>query len=96
MEQNVPRLHERGPFLTAAPNPSRGSIAFTSSWRTSGAGSLTVRDVQRRFMRVLSLAGHQAAWDGHTNSGEAAHNGIYFATLHAGGHTTTIRFSLIR
>ena len=47
-------------------------------------------------MRVLSLAGHQAAWDGHTNSGEAAHNGIYFATLHAGGHTTTIRFSLNR
>ena len=71
-------------------------MLFSSGERTSGPESLSVRDVQGRVLRTLALVGHQAAWDGRRESGEAAPNGIYFATLNADGRTTTIRFSLVR
>ena len=85
-----------GSALTASPNPSRGSVAFASNWRSTGTESLTVRDAQGRAIRVLGLVGHQVAWDGRRDSGEPARPGIYFATLHVDGRATTIRFSLIR
>jgi hypothetical protein len=82
-----------GPALTASPNPGRGSILFTSGIRTNGPESLTVRDVQGRIVQVLGVAGHRVTWDGRRTGGESAPDGIYFATLHAGGRATTIRFS---
>ena len=86
----------KGLVLAATPNPARGSVAFTTHWQTTGPESLTVRDVQGRIVRVMALAGHKVAWNGRLDSGESAANGVYFATLHADGHTTTIRFSLLR
>ena len=84
-----------GPALLAAPNPGRGSITFTSGWRATGTESLMVRDVQGRAVHVQRFEGHRASWDGRLDSGAYAADGVYFATLQAGGHSTTIRFSWI-
>jgi len=85
-----------GLALLATPNPSRGGVAFASSWRAAGTESLTVRDVAGRVVRTLALVAHKVAWDGRLDTGERAGSGIYFATLHAEGRSTTIRFSLVR
>ena len=80
--------------LAASPNPGHDSVAFVASG--AAAGLLTVRDVQGRVLRALPVLAHRVAWDGRDDSGAPARAGIYFATLAAGGRTTTIRFSLIR
>jgi hypothetical protein len=85
-----------GLLLAAAPNPSRGKVVFTIGRGGSGPESLTVRDVRGAAIRTLSVVGRQVAWDGLRDSGEAAANGVYFATLKADGSSTTIRVSLIR
>ena len=82
--------------LTAAPNPSRGSVLFTISPGVTGPESLTVRDGQGRVVRKLIPTGRQIAWNGLRETGEPATSGSYFVTLEAGGRSTTYRFSLLR
>ena len=53
------------------------------------------RDVQGRLIRRLAVAGRQLIWDGRGEHGEMVPNGAYFATLEAGGRSTTIRLSLV-
>ncbi len=86
----------RGPALVVAPNPGRGHIAFTSSWKSTGSESLLVHDVQGRVVRSLTVTAGHTAWDGLTSDGAAAPEGIYFATLFTDRRSTTIRFSLVR
>ena len=85
-----------GPSLAVAPNPSRGRVVFTLGPGHAGAESLTVRDVQGRVVRKFVPSGRQIAWDGMHEIGRPVPNGTYFATLDAGGRSTTIRFSLVR
>lgn len=82
--------------FSAAPNPSRGVVVFTSAPGATGPESLTVRDVQGRVVRRLSVAAGRASWDARRETGEPAPDGIYFATLESSGRATTIRFSLTR
>jgi hypothetical protein len=87
-----------GPGFTraAAPNPARGRVVFTAGGAPAGPESLTVRDVQGRRVCRLALGGRQVTWDGRHELGHPVPNGTYFATLEAGGRSTTIRFSLLR
>ena len=90
---------ESKPFkltLTAAPNPSRGSVLFTIGPGITGPESLTVRDVQGRMVRKLMPTARQVSWNGLRETGEPATSGTYFVTLEAGGRSTTYRFSLLR
>ena len=84
-----------GPRFAAAPNPSHDRIVFTMDRGPTGAETLSVRDVQGRLIRRLAVTGRQLIWDGRGEHGEIAPNGAYFATLEAGGRSTTIRLSLV-
>jgi hypothetical protein len=85
-----------GLSLAVTPNPAHGRVAFTFAGCRAGPESLVVRDVQGRRVRRLDPGGNQAAWDGRDDAGRPVPNGTYFATLIAGGRSTTTRFSLLR
>jgi hypothetical protein len=84
-----------GLSLAAAPNPARGRVTFTIGGAPAGPESLTVRDVQGRRICRIHPSGRQVTWDGRHELGHPVPNGTYFATLEAGGHSTTVRFCLL-
>ncbi len=84
------------------PNPFRGD-GTTIHYQLAEAGnvSLAIFDVAGRQVRQLvrgpqGASSHQVTWDGRTEAGRWAPNGVYFYTLEAPGVTATRRMVLSR
>jgi len=91
----LPRL-----ALSAAPNPSRGTLQLTLGADRAGVQRLTVRDVQGRRVRRLaegwSTAGLRLVpWDGRNDAGGRLPAGIYLVTLEVAGRATSQRVTLL-
>jgi flagellar hook assembly protein FlgD len=62
---------------------------------------LTVHDVRGRLVRRLvggavGLGGHEIAWDGRDDAGQAVASGVYFARITQRERTSTIRVVMVR
>ena len=88
--------------LSAAPNPSAGSVQLEVRLARESAVHLAIHDVRGRVVRYLEAGAslpagvHRLAWDGRDAAGRPAAPGVYFASLDAGGETATRRILRIR
>jgi hypothetical protein len=83
------------------PNPSRGPVAFDLDLPEAGTVRVAVYDLQGRAVwsapAQTTAAGRIGLrWDGRTDGGGAAPNGVYVVRVGTGNHTLTRRFALIR
>jgi hypothetical protein len=88
----VPSLPAATELHAARPNPSRDRTAIEYALAERGDVDLAVYSVDGR--RVATLAHgtlepgrYTAAWNGTTDGGTRAAAGVYWARLHAAGHT---------
>ena len=89
------------PLLRVGPNPMRAQLTARFALPTPAAVSLTVYDVQGRRIRAL-LSGHQATgehvaiWDGLSDRGGRAANGVYWLRLEWPGGTSAQPVTVLR
>lgn len=83
------------------PNPAHPGVRLGFDLPTDLPVKLALYDIQGRLVRVLAdeplrAGSYQREWDGRTESGHPAANGIYFAELRAGSKRITRSLSLTR
>ena len=88
-------------WLTADPNPSRGTVRLGVTAADAGAGSIEIIDVTGRRVAVVATwpQGHaplQASWAGTLTNGHRAGPGIYFARLRTARGTRVTRIVRIQ
>lgn len=77
-------------FASVGPNPAAGQARFTLSLPRAADVDLAVHDLAGRRVATLhrgALAAgvHPFTWNGRTDRGEAARDGVYFVRMRAGG-----------
>ncbi|NOT33037.1 MAG: T9SS type A sorting domain-containing protein [Candidatus Eisenbacteria bacterium] len=84
------------PFLSAAPNPSRGPVTLQFALPRDANVSAGVFDVEGRRIRAIET-GRRAAgrnslsWDGRDDNGRSVTSGVYFARVEYGSQTLISR-----
>jgi hypothetical protein len=97
-----PHVGSAGFELAApAPNPAPGAVDVRFSTPSRGPVTVAVYDVAGRRVRtlldgVLAAGTHVRVWDGRTDDGAHAANGVYFVRLQADGLTQTRKAALRR
>ena len=86
--------------LAAAPNPSRGGLAFTFNVPRPSPVRLEIFDVAGRRIRSLLedrlMSGAQRLeWDGRAATGAPVSGGLYFARVQAAGSVRTTRIVIL-
>ncbi|MBK8229074.1 MAG: T9SS type A sorting domain-containing protein [Candidatus Eisenbacteria bacterium] len=85
--------------VDAAPNPSRGAVAFSISGAT-GDARVRIYDASGRAVRTLVVAtssgAGEAHWDARDDAGHPVAAGVYFYQLSASGVDATKRLIVIR
>lgn len=93
----IPPVSDR---LRASPNPFRGSTEIHYWVPGRGEVALTIHDLTGRVVRALPvdsrIGQHRVIWDGETNAGRRAPDGLYFCRLAAGGKGTTLRVIVLK
>ncbi len=89
------------PFLTALPNPTRGTVTLDFSLPVRAVVSAGVFDVQGRRVRAieggeLGAGAHTLRWDGRDDTGKPAASGVYFARVEYGSRTLVSRFVRVK
>jgi len=80
----------------ARPNPFNPSTTIEYAIATPGRVVLRVYDVAGRSVRTLvdrdvEVGEHRVVWDGTTDAGQRAANGVYFVKMEAAGHSDAFR-----
>src|SRR5688500_9836542 len=88
-------------FLSAWPNPFRGTASLVFEVSTEGTVEFAVYDVAGRhvrpFARSLVQPGrHITTWDGRNESGQPVTSGTYFVRLSGPGESVTQRLTVLR
>jgi len=100
LDATAPRAAEFA--VSASPNPARdGATTIRFAVAKPGPASLAVFDVAGRRVRTLldgpATAGERSiAWDGRTDTGARAGEGVYFVRLEAGGRSAVSRIVALR
>jgi hypothetical protein len=83
-------------LLSAAPNPSRGSVWFLRDSRSEAApeGDILVVDPSGREVRRLPADGARVHWDGRDESGQPVPSGLYLYSV--AGETDRRKLVVIR
>ncbi len=84
-----------------APNPVRGSMAYSIVLPRDGRAEVRVLDIGGRVVRSLvngwlPAGPHSFSWDTSGDRGTALSSGLYFLELNADGARRTQRFALIK
>ncbi|HET7905040.1 MAG TPA: FlgD immunoglobulin-like domain containing protein [Candidatus Eisenbacteria bacterium] len=85
--------------LAAGPVPSGGSVRFTLDGGPAGAATVRVWSASGSLVREWRVAASRPlswTWDGRLSGGRPAPNGVYFATVDAGGERAGRRLVLVR
>lgn len=85
--------------LAAGPVPSRESVRFTLEGGRPGAATIRVWSASGSLVREWRFAASRPVswtWDGRLAGGRPAPNGVYFATVEAGGERAGRRLVLAR
>jgi len=84
------------------PNPFSNQTCIAFALEGQRQVTLTIYDLRGVKVRTL-LAGvsmtaenHEAIWDVRDDAGRLVPSGIYFCRLEAGGHTETMRMTLVK
>jgi hypothetical protein len=88
-------------FRAPAPNPARGSATLSFTLERPAPATLRVYDTAGRLVRTLASgpfpAGEsRATWDGRSDAGEPAPNGIYFVEFAGGDVRAVHKLILVR
>ena len=83
------------------PNPSRGTLSFRVELAGSGEAQVEVYDLRGALVRTLmqgsqSAGRYELSWDGRSNAGQMAANGLYFVRLRVGSYRATRSVLLVR
>lgn len=87
--------------LNLAPNPSKGITTAVFDLPEAGPASLEVFDLTGRLVAVpisewLEAGAHNVSWDGRTESGQLAPNGLYLIRLTVGPLHASASLLLVR
>ena len=84
--------------LIASPNPSRGPVRLQLEGAAAGASRVVVLDVSGRVVRHLGLGESRTqessaglSWDGRSDAGTRAENGVYFVRSYVSGIQQSMR-----
>ncbi|HXV14536.1 MAG TPA: T9SS type A sorting domain-containing protein, partial [Candidatus Krumholzibacteria bacterium] len=83
------------------PNPFNPDTSIPFSLARAGRATLTIYDVNGRFVAMLldehrGAGEHVARWDGRDAAGRASSSGVYFARLQANGIVATHKLVLLK
>ena len=87
-------------FLSAWPNPFRGTASLVFEIPTEGTVELAVYDVAGRHVRtfargVVQPGRHTTTWDGRNEGGQPVTSGTYFLRLAGPGESVTQRMTVL-
>lgn len=88
-------------LASPAPNPATGSTVLRFSLTRPAVAALRVYDTTGRLVRTVASASFPAGrssviWDGRSDAGDPAPNGIYFVEFTAGGVRAVHKLILVR
>jgi len=88
-------------FSVPAPNPARASVILRFTLARPAAAALRIYDTAGRLVRTVTDApfaagGSSVTWDGRSDAGDPAPNGIYFVEFTGGGVRAVHKLILVR
>jgi hypothetical protein len=88
-------------FARVAPNPTRGATRFEFALPRAAQVELEIHDVLGRRVATIARGAfeggvHRLAWNGATETGGPAPNGMYYARFRSGATVTTKAFVMLR